>query len=84
MIKCVSFTADNANVYFGGGNRQPGQNVWTNLKNLLEKDIVGVGWPAHILHKRIQHGTDNLHIDMESVVMKLFNYFSYTPYARRR
>lgn len=76
LMKCVSFTADNANVNFGGVNRQPGQNVWTNLKNFLDKDIVGVGCPAHILHNCIQHGTDNLHIDIESVVMKLFNYFS--------
>lgn len=77
LEKCVSFTADNSNVNFCGVNRHPGQNVWTNFKKtLLEKDIVGVGCPAHILRNCIQHGTDNLHIDIESVVMKLFNYFS--------
>lgn len=45
-------------------------------KNILEKDIVGVGCQAHIIHNCIQHGTDYLHIDMESLVITLFNYFS--------
>lgn len=76
LEKCVSYTADNANVNFGGVNRQPGQNVWTRIKNILGKEIVGVGCPAHILHNCIQRGTDVLTIDLESLVMKLFNYFS--------
>lgn len=74
--KCVSLTADNANVNFGGINRQAGRNVLNNLKNKLNKEIVGVGCPAHILHNCIQHGTDVLKIDIESLVMKLFNFFS--------
>lgn len=76
LAKCVSFTGDNANVNFGGVNRLPGQNVWSKLKTLLEKDLVGVGCPAHILHNCAQHGTDTLKIDLESVIMKIFNYFS--------
>lgn len=46
------------------------------MKEILEKDVVGFGCPAHILHNCVQHGTDILHIDVESLVMKLFNYFS--------
>lgn len=76
LAKCVSFTGDNANVNFGGVNRLPGQNVWSKLKTLLEKDLVGVGCPAHILHNCAQHGTDTLKIDLASVIMKIFNYFS--------
>lgn len=74
--KCISLTADNANVNFGGINRQAGRNVLTNLKNKLNKEIVGIGCPAHILHNCVQHGTDVLKIDIESLVMKLFNFFS--------
>lgn len=74
--KCISFTADNANVNFGGINRPSGRNVLTNLQQQLKKDIVGVGCPAHVLHNSVQHGTDVLKIDVEVFVMKLFNYFS--------
>lgn len=44
--KCISLTADNANVNFGGINRQAGRNVLTNLKNKLNKEIVGIGCSA--------------------------------------
>lgn len=75
--KLVSFTADNANVNFGGINRPTGgQNVFVLLKQELQKQIVGVGCPAHILHNCIRHGTDKLEIDIESTVMKIYNYFS--------
>lgn len=74
--KCISLTADNANVNFGGIHRQAGRNVLTNLKNKLNKEIVGIGCSAHILHNCIQHGTDVLKIDIESLVLKLFNFFS--------
>ncbi|CAH2109237.1 unnamed protein product [Euphydryas editha] len=74
--KCISFTADNANVNFVGINRQSsGRNVLTNLQRLLHKDIIGVGCPAHVLHNRAQHGTEVLKIDIEVLDMKLLNYF---------
>lgn len=47
-----------------------------NLKNILKKEIVGIGCSAHILHNCIQHGTGVLKIDFESLVKKLFNFFS--------
>lgn len=74
--KCISFTADNANVNFGGVNRPSGRNVLTNVQDQLKKDIIGVGCPAHVLHNSVQHGTDVLQIDVDVLVMKLFNYFS--------
>ncbi|CAG5001982.1 unnamed protein product [Parnassius apollo] len=65
--KLVSFTADNANVNFGGINRPTGgQNVFVLLKQELQKQIVGVGCPAHILHNCIRHGADKLEIDISS------------------
>ncbi|KAL0879646.1 hypothetical protein ABMA27_003361 [Loxostege sticticalis] len=40
---CVAFIGDNANVNFGGVNRNPGQNVFTRLKESLEKEhLTGV------------------------------------------
>ncbi|CAK1597427.1 unnamed protein product [Parnassius mnemosyne] len=74
--KCVSFTGDNANVNFGGVTRNEGNNVITHLNRNLEQEIVGVGCPAHMLHNAIRHATDLLDIDVESLVMKIFNHFS--------
>lgn len=75
--KCVSFCGDNANVNFGGINRPAsGNNVFALLNNVLTNDLAGIGCPAHILHNTLQHGTDLLPVDIESIVLKIFNFFS--------
>lgn len=75
--KCISFTADNANVNFGGINRPAGgRNILNKLKTSLNKDVIGVGCPAHLLHNCIKHGADVMAVDIESLVMKMFNFFS--------
>ncbi|KAJ8882514.1 hypothetical protein PR048_014325 [Dryococelus australis] len=68
--------ANNANVNFGGLNRKVGRNAYSFLKNRLGRNIVGVGCPAHIFHNNLQDGTYLLKFDIESLVMKVFNYFS--------
>lgn len=74
--KCIAFTGDNANTNFGGKNRKEGNNVYSRLKKSLNDNLVGVGCPAHILHNAIQHGADSLSIDVECLIMKMYNYFS--------
>ncbi|BFZ10928.1 hypothetical protein BsWGS_13967 [Bradybaena similaris] len=56
--KCIAFAGDNANVNFGGVNRREGKNVFSHLMEALNKPLVGVGCPAHVLHNCIQHGAD--------------------------
>lgn len=74
--KCIAFVGDNTNTNFGGLKRNEGNNVFTKLKTNMNKNIVGIGCPAHILHNAIQHGADTLSIDLESIIMKVYNYFS--------
>ncbi|KAL0852636.1 hypothetical protein ABMA27_016911 [Loxostege sticticalis] len=75
--KCVAFIGDNANVNFGGVNRNPGQNVFTRLKESLEKEhLIGVGCPAHIMHNSLRNGIELMKLDIESIILKIFNYFS--------
>lgn len=38
--------------------------------------LVGVGCPAHIVHNTKQHGCDQLSLDIDLIVMKVYNYFS--------
>uniref|UniRef100_A0A8C4S9U8 HAT C-terminal dimerisation domain-containing protein n=1 Tax=Erpetoichthys calabaricus TaxID=27687 RepID=A0A8C4S9U8_ERPCA len=64
--KCIAFSGDNANVNFGGISR----------RDALQCPLVGVGCPAHVLHNCIQHGADLLPVGVETIVLKMFNYFS--------
>ncbi|KAL0830150.1 hypothetical protein ABMA28_003607 [Loxostege sticticalis] len=80
--KCVAFIGDNANVNFGGVNRNPGQNVFTRLKESLEKEhLIGVGCPAHIMHNSLRNGIELMKLDIESIILKIFNYFSFCNYV---
>ena len=73
--KCVAFCADNTNVNFGGVARNPGRNIFSFLKQSVNEEIIGDGCPAHILRNCFQHGADCLSVDVESIVLKIFNFF---------
>lgn len=75
--KCVAYAGDNTNTNFGGIGRGTGNNVFTHLKTKLNKSLVGVGCPAHVLHNCVQHGVDvGLAVDVDAIIQKIFNYFS--------
>lgn len=73
--KCVAFVGDNTNRNFGGINRKSGQNIFSKLKSSVNKNLLGIGCPAHIL--AIHHGVDQFDMfDVESIILKMYNYFS--------
>lgn len=73
---CVAFAGDNCNTNFGGAKRVGKKNVFSGLKEIVNHDIIGVGCPAHILNNCIQNGTDSLPIDIDSLILKIYNHFS--------
>ncbi|KAL4082856.1 hypothetical protein QTP88_029512 [Uroleucon formosanum] len=74
--KCVAFVGDNTNTNFGGINCKSGQNIFSKLKSSVNKNLLGIGCPAHILHNAIHHGVDQFDMfDIESIILKIFNYF---------
>lgn len=76
--KCIAFSSDNTNTNFGGCEHKvhkEGNNVFTLLKSKMNNNLIAVGCSAHILHNTVQHGTDILPIDIESIVMKIYNFF---------
>lgn len=75
LKKVVEFSADNCNTKFGGLQRAGKNNKFAKLKS-SNPALVGIGCPAHILHNNAQYGFDGLPIDVESIVMKIYNYFS--------
>jgi hypothetical protein len=72
--KCVA-CADNTNLNFWGVARNPGRYIFSFLKQSVNEEIIGVGCPAQILHNCLQHGADFLSVDVESIVLKIFNFF---------
>lgn len=74
--KISAFGGDNTNTNFGGVARKGENNVFRKLQNKLNRQILGVGCPAHILHNSIQTGADVLSHDIQVIIVKVYNYFS--------
>lgn len=76
LEKLTAFSADNTNTNFGGRERQGTNNVFFKLQTKLSKNIEGIGCPAHILHNTASTAADVLTVDLESIVLKIYKYFS--------
>ena len=79
--KCIAFAADNCNTNFGGIRRKAGgNNVFANLQKMKNRlnsvALIGIGCPAHVLNNAVHHGADTLDLDIESIILKIYNYFS--------
>ena len=72
--KCISFTGDNCNTNFGGIRRRRGNNVFTHLKSEVP-GLVGVSWSAHIVNNCLHHGINQMSLDLESIIYKIYQYF---------
>lgn len=76
LNNCIAFSGDNCNTNFGGVKRAGTKNVFKGLSEKLKKSIVGIGCPAHILNNTVQHGCDSLPVDIDSLILKIYNHFS--------
>jgi hypothetical protein len=65
-----SYSADNASVNFGKHN-----SVFQKPQQ-LNPSIQRANCPAHILHNCAKQAANKLDVDMESLVVKIFNHFS--------
>jgi hypothetical protein len=61
---------------FRGAALASTNNVFANLKASVKDKLIGVGCLANILSNCLQHGMDTLDLDIQSVVVKIYNYFS--------
>ncbi|XP_055906088.1 uncharacterized protein LOC129941473 [Eupeodes corollae] len=84
LTKCIGFCADNCNTNFGGRQRKGSNNVYSKLKLLVNQNMIGVGCPPHVLNNAIFHGCDTLPVDVDIIIVKIYNYFSiYTVRTER-
>jgi hypothetical protein len=73
--KIVALFADSTNTNFGGCKRVGKNNVWRKLEIQMEREIIGIGCGAHIIHNCLQCAVDCLPIDIECFAVKVLKYF---------
>lgn len=76
LDQVTAYSADNASVNYGIHN-----SVFTNLKK-RQKDLLQGNCHAHITHNTVKHAIDQLTVDVENVVLKIYGHFSMS--AKRR
>lgn len=81
--KITSFSGDNAPVNFGNSKRTGSTNVFKQLKQKVNINMIGSGCTAHILHNAMRHACDQLTIDVEYIAVKIYTHF-YRHTARLR
>uniref|UniRef100_A0A8D8JTE7 (northern house mosquito) hypothetical protein n=2 Tax=Culex pipiens TaxID=7175 RepID=A0A8D8JTE7_CULPI len=72
--KVVAFCADNCPTNFGSKQRGGQNNVFFRLK-LWIPALLGIGCAAHITHSALKSACDELPIDIELVVVKIYSHF---------
>lgn len=73
--KIISYSNHNTNTNFEGLQRKGKNYIFTKLKETLNRDILGMGCYAHIIHNSIQCASDCLPIDVMRIVYKIFDFF---------
>ena len=77
LKKCEAFTGDNCKTMYGGLRRnEHGNNVFANLKKMLNPSLVGVGCSVHVLNNCIHHGAERKNIDIKNNINKIYQYYS--------
>lgn len=74
MDKFVAFCGDNAPTNFGNVARSGEKNVFARLKT-LKSGIIGVGCAGHIVHNTLKFACDQLPLDIECIVVKIYSHF---------
>jgi hypothetical protein len=75
LDKLIAFCWDNTNTNFGGLRRCGQCNIFHKIKD-TEKPIEGIECPAYILHTTISSIAGILSVDIEVIILKIFNYFA--------
>lgn len=76
--KVLCFCADNCPTNFGSSERGGSNNVYYHLKQ-WNRQMIGVGCAAHIVHSALKSACDALPIDIEAFIVKVYSfYYIYT------
>lgn len=73
--KIIGFGGDNCKTNFGGVHRNGKNNVFYRLKDELQRELVGIGCSAHIIHNGFDAACEQLPFELESLVVVLYKHF---------
>jgi hypothetical protein len=73
--KEVGLSADNTNTNYGGFPRRGKENVLIEINFQLNRNIIGFGCSAHIIHNCTKTAFDSVPVNNEVLVTKIFGYF---------
>ena len=71
----LGLCADNTNTNFGGPLRKGTKNVFKTLQDAFDTKVISFGCSAHNINNAINTAADNLPIDIESIIVKIYSYF---------
>jgi hypothetical protein len=71
--KVVGLSADNTNTDFRGLTCK--ENMLTKIKSQLNRNLIGFGCNAHIIHTCTKTAFDSMPLDIKVLVTKNFGYF---------
>lgn len=72
--KVVGFCGDNCPTNFGNSSRGGTNNVYYRLKQ-WKPGMIGVGCAAHVVHNALKSACDQLPLDIECIVVKIYSHF---------
>jgi hypothetical protein len=70
----VGFCGDNCNTEIVGAKGKGENSVYTPLRKVIRRNIVGVDCGAHIVHNCLQTVIDVLSIGIDALVVKIYKY----------
>lgn len=73
--RCIGLSGDNTNTNFGGLNQRGSNNIFAHLKNHFDKDLFGVGCPAHLVNNCAHYGITALKLNVGYIVFQIHEYF---------
>ena len=68
-------SAHNTNSNFGGLNLAGRVNVHTEEKTALQREVIGSGSQAYIVHNTFRIAMDAIPVDVEHLLRKVLGYF---------
>jgi hypothetical protein len=71
----IGLSADNTNTNFRCLHRRSKENVLTEIKSQLNRNIIGFGCNSRIIHNWAKTAFDSMPVDIEVPVKKIFGYF---------
>lgn len=74
--RCLAFSADNANVNFGGKNMRGSNNVFARLKESVNSALIPLGCPSHIVHNAAKSAGESLSCDAEAIIFNIGSHFT--------